>query len=66
MMPMTVTAYFHGGPHDGAEREIEMPAPLVLTLQIGSVVADYHYHGFKDGTAGYGIQPVDAHNLASA
>lgn len=57
---MVAIAHFVGGPHDGATREIDAPFPLVLTVCIDGVLADYHYHGFKDGSANYGIESVDS------
>lgn len=63
---MKAIAHFYGGPHDGATREIAAPFPLVITLMIDGVMVDYHYHGLKDGTAGYGIEPVGALHSAAA
>lgn len=62
---MKVMAHFHGGPHDGAACELDAPFPLVISLFLNGVLADYHYHGFKDGTAGYGIAPVAVQSIAA-
>lgn len=63
---MVVIAHFAGGPHDGAEREIDAPFPLLLPVFINGILADYHYHGFKDGSAYYGIEPVASMHAAAA
>lgn len=54
---MAVRAVFSGGPHDGAERDIVAPYPRVFTLIIDGHAVDYHYAGFKDGSAFYGFEP---------
>lgn len=63
---MKSIAHFLGGPHDGAERVINAPFPLVLTFVIGNIAADYHYHGFKDGSAFYSIEPVGVLHASAA
>lgn len=50
VMAVKVVARFMGGPHDGAEREIDFgddPFPLVMTVIFNGVLADYHYRGFE-------------------
>lgn len=66
MMPMQSIAHFSGGPHDGAECEINAPFPLKLTLHLEGIVADYHYHGFKDGSAFYGFERVGVLHSSAA
>lgn len=63
---MKVIAHLIGGPHDGAEREIAAPFPMVMTVFLNGVLADYHYHGFKDGSAFYNIEPVGALHASAA
>lgn len=58
LIRMTVRAVFSGGPHDGAERDIDAPFPRLFTVVIDGHAVDYHYAGFKDGTAYYGYEPI--------